>query len=212
MVTFQVEVYSLRGNNDKVSAQIQNSLISCGMFYFWRYAQSHFERCVLWAQSQYWICLHEWILALQNPFLLLFYSPSSRRECQSGSRINTAGFIYLILIRMHSRWPSVGNVCVCVCVQPHIHMYGNTVDGEGRNSTAKFAKRLLISFLLEFHSILKNIYIFLILYYISLSISLPISLSLSVYISTNLSVLCCLIDDISTCIICYWCCKYAQFP
>lgn len=123
MVTFQMEVYSLRGNNDKVSAQIQNSLISCGMFYFWRYAQSPFERCVLWAQSQYWICLHEWMLVLQNPFLLLFYSPSSQRECQSGSGINTADFIYLILIWMHGRWPSVGSVCVCarvyVCTQTY---------------------------------------------------------------------------------------------
>lgn len=46
-------------------------------------------------------------------------------------------------------------VHVCMCARKHIQ-YGNTVDGEGGGSTAKFAKKLLISFLLEFHSILKK--------------------------------------------------------
>lgn len=47
-------------------------------------------------------------------------------------------------------------VCMRVCVHANIYTYGNTVDGVGGGSTAKFAKKLLISFLLEFHSILKE--------------------------------------------------------
>jgi len=54
-----------------------------------------------------------------------------------------------------------GGRCTRVCVHPHIHMYGNTVDREAGYSTAKRAKMLLKRFLLEFHSNLKGIFFFL---------------------------------------------------
>lgn len=87
-----------------------------------------------------------------------------------------------------------------------IGVYGNVVE-RGGESTAKCAKMLLINFLLEFHSILKEKYFFL--FCITFVF---FCFYLSVHNLTNLSVLCCLGYNISSCIICYYCCKYALFP
>jgi len=117
----------------------------------------------------------------------------------------------LILMQMHGGWSSVESMwgaCACVplCMHTCICVYGNVVE-RGGESTAKCAKMLLINFLLEFHSILKEKYFFLfcitfVFFYFYLS----------VHNLTNLSVLCCLGYNISSCIICYFCCKYALFP
>lgn len=58
-------------------------------------------------------------------------------------------------------WVCVGSVYELVCVKPHTHTYGNTVDREGGYCTAKCTKIVLTSFLLEFNSILKEFFSFM---------------------------------------------------
>lgn len=77
-------------------------------------------------------------------------------------------------------------VCACISVHPHIHVYGNTVD-RGGDSTVKCAKMVLISFLLKFHSTLKENVLFFLFCITSLCLSLPISLSVYLYIYKSIS-------------------------
>lgn len=77
-----------------------------------------------------------------------------------------------------------------VCVHPHICMYVNTVGREGGDSAVKRAERLLLSFLLEFHSILKeNIFSLFCMTPLCLSAYFTISLSVYLYIYKSISTL-----------------------